>query len=94
MFLLARVPAAQDAVFTLLENGVLKIGFHLAEHLTTVRVLMEKYRDIPMSLADACVVRMAELSDRHRIFTLDTDFAIYRKHGREPLPLLIPDRRE
>ena len=39
-----------------------------------------------MTLADACIVRM----DRHVVFTLDADFAIYRKHGREPLALIHP----
>jgi predicted nucleic acid-binding protein len=44
-----------------------------------------------MSLVDACIVRMAELNGDHDVFTLDSDFRIYRKHGRDPLPLLIPD---
>ena len=81
MFLLARLPAGQDALFSLLQEGIVKIGFHLDDHLDQVRKLCRKYRDVPISLADACVVRMAELFDRHRIFTLDTDFAVYRKHG-------------
>jgi predicted nucleic acid-binding protein len=43
-----------------------------------------------MSLADACIVRMAELNDRHAVFTLDSDFSVYRKNGRLPLPLIYP----
>ena len=43
-----------------------------------------------MSLADACIVRMAELDDRHSALTLDSDFLVYRKHGRTPLALIYP----
>lgn len=53
---------------------------------------MYKYRNTPISLADACLVRMAELHERHAIMTLDSDFLVYRKHGRTPLSLIQPDR--
>ena len=46
-----------------------------------------------MSLADACVVRMAELHERHAVFTLDSDFSVYRNHGRESLSLIHPSQR-
>lgn len=81
---------AQDALFGFLENGALQIGLQIGEHLKPLRALHRKYRDRPMSLADACVVRMAELYDRHLIFTLDSDFSVYRKHGRIPLSLIHP----
>jgi uncharacterized protein len=90
MFLLAGMPEAQDALLGLLEKGALRIGLHLGEHAGTVRALCRKYRDIPMSLADACIVRMAELFDGHSVFTLDSDFSVYRKHKRGPLTLIIP----
>ena len=90
MFLLARLPKAQDAVFELLENGALRIAFSVAEQVAELHSLHRKYRDRPMSLADACIVRMAELNERHVVFTLDADFMIYRKHGREPLALIHP----
>lgn len=90
MVLLARLPRAQDAVWGLLENGALHLALHVDEHVLALRALHRKYRDQPMSLADACLVRMAELFDHHMIFTLDSDFSIYRKHGRHPLPLIRP----
>ncbi len=90
MYLLADLPKAQDALFGLLENGALRVAFHLEEHVPALRALHRKYRDRPLSLADACIVRMAELFDQHQVFTLDSDFAIYRKHGREPLALIRP----
>ena len=48
--------------------------------------------DRPISLSDACVVRMAELFEHHHVFTLDSDFSVYRKNGREPLTLIYPPR--
>jgi uncharacterized protein len=90
IYLLARYPRAQDALFELLQNGALSVGFRIEEHLGALRKLLQKYRDTPMSLADACVVRMAEIHERHAVLTLDSDFAIYRKHGRVPLTLIQP----
>jgi predicted nucleic acid-binding protein len=90
MHLLARVPAAQDRLFGLLEKRALKLAFRIEEHVPSLRALHRKYRDKPMSLADACIVRMAELYVRHCVFTLDSDFFVYRKHGREPLSLIHP----
>ena len=92
MFLLAQLPAAQDALLGLQENGALQIAFHLSDHFQAVRRLCKKHRDTPMSLADACVVRMAELIERHYVCTLDSDFTVYRKHGREPLALSMPSQ--
>lgn len=49
--------------------------------------LVTKYADQPMDLADACVVRMSELSTRCKVWTVDrTDFTAYRRHGRQPVP--------
>jgi uncharacterized protein len=90
MYLLARFRRAQDAVFRLLENGALSIAFRLEEHVPALRTLHRKYRDRPMSLADACIVRMAEIHEHHAVLTLDSDFSIYRKHGRLPLTLIHP----
>ncbi len=90
MYLLARYSRAQDALFELLQNGALSVAFRIDEHIRAIRKLLQKYRDTPMSLADACIVRMAEIQDRHAILTLDSDFLVYRKHGRASLPLIHP----
>ena len=90
MHLLARFSRAQDALFGLLENGALSLAFRVEEHVSALRKLHRKYRDRPMSLADACIVRMAEIHERHAVLTLDSDFAVYRKHGRAPLALIHP----
>src|SRR5689334_8138361 len=85
MHLLARFPRGQDALYELLENDALRVAFRIDEHLMVLRRLQQKYRDQPMSLADACVVRMAEMHERHVVFTLESDFTVYRKHGCVPL---------
>jgi uncharacterized protein len=90
MFLLGYSARAIDALFELLQNGALHIGFHVDAHVGAVRTLVRKYRDNPMSLADACIVRMAEIYESHDVLTLDSDFTIYRKHGRIPLKLIRP----
>ncbi|HEV3372358.1 MAG TPA: PIN domain-containing protein [Xanthobacteraceae bacterium] len=90
MYLLRRHPSAQDALIELLQNGALSIAFRIEEHVGPLGKLLQKYRDTPMSLADACVVRMAEIHERHDVLTLDSDFSIYRKHGRLPLSLIHP----
>lgn len=90
MYLLSDLPKAQDALLGLLQNGALRIALHLEEHVVELRALHQKYRDRPMSLADACIVRMAELFDGHQVLTLDSDFSVYRKNGREPLELIHP----
>ena len=90
MFLLARFPQAQDTLLGYLENGALQIAFQIEEHIAAVRRSVQKYRDTPMSLTDACIVCMAEIYDRHAVLTLDSDFAVYRKHGRVSLTLIHP----
>jgi predicted nucleic acid-binding protein len=90
MYLLAPFPGAQDTMLELIESGALKIAFRIDEHVVALQKLLRKYRDTPMSLADACIVRMSEIHDRHAVLTLDSDFAIYRKHGRVPLTLIYP----
>ena len=53
--------------------------------------LVAKYASVPMSLADACLVRMAEVHSAGRVFTLDADFRLYRKHGRQVVPVIMPE---
>lgn len=90
MYLLAAHSNAQDALFELLQNGALRLGFRVAEHIAPLHRLLKKYRDTRMSLADACIVRMTEIHGHHAVLTLDSDFTVYRKHGRLPLTLVHP----
>jgi predicted nucleic acid-binding protein len=78
------------AVPQIMERGVLKLAFDLAHEVTSVCALMRRYRDVPMSLADACLVRMTELHDPCRVLTFDSDFLVYRRHGRRTIRVLMP----
>ena len=77
------------AVFEWLQNGAIVVPFHLSNEIPQIETLMRKYADVPMSFADACLVRMAELHDDSAILTLDTDFLIYRKHGRQRIETIM-----
>lgn len=76
----------------MLDRGSIRIGMNLSEELSAVRKLFEKYDNVPASLADACLIRMSELYDPCVVLTLDSDFHVYRRHGRQTIPLLRPDR--
>ena len=90
-FLAGRLASgAQEAVVTLVERGVLDLSFRLAEEATVVSRMMKKYNDLPMSLADACLVRISEQNPGSVVLTLDGDFRIYRRAGRDPVPVRMP----
>ena len=89
-FLLKREGQETDPLFALLERGVLRVGLEVEDQLADIRMLMRRYRDRPMSLADACLVRMAELHSGSTVLTFDADFRIYRRHGNKIIPLLMP----
>jgi predicted nucleic acid-binding protein len=55
-----------------------------------VMELMERYANVPMSFADACLVALAESTPAARLFTLDRDFLIYQQREDQPLALLAP----
>ena len=74
----------------LIQRGILDLSFHLLEETDAAARLLKKYQDVPMSFADACLVRMAERYTEGVIFTLDNDFSIYRKNGRQMIPTLAP----
>jgi predicted nucleic acid-binding protein len=92
-FLLERVRHGQDAVFELLSNDIVKVDFRMSAEVDALRALMKKFASVPMSLADACLVRMSELEPRSRILTLDGDFRIYRRNRRQAIPTIMPSRQ-
>jgi predicted nucleic acid-binding protein len=91
-FLLSRIRNGQDAVFELLSNEILKVDFRLTSEVDAVRALMRKFQSIPMSFADACLVRMSELEPSSRLLTLDGDFRVYRRNRRQAIPTVMPGR--
>lgn len=90
-FLLKREGHEADGVFELLERGVIRIDLSVQKEQADLRALMHRYRNRPMSLADACLVRLSEICPKGEVFTLDGDFRIYRRHGNRVIPVLMPD---
>jgi len=82
--------AGVDPLGSLLRRRALIAAFDLGRELDRVLRLLRKYRDVPMSLADACLVRMTETLPRPILVTTDADFRIYRRHGRQAVPCLMP----
>lgn len=88
-YLLRGVPGAAAAVLANVEKGVFQLPFQLTPEAGEVALLMGRYADVPMDLADACLVRLAELVDTPRILTLDADFRTYRWQRRRVFDLLV-----
>jgi uncharacterized protein len=78
------------ALRALLERRAIVTAFDVNEHLDAVLRLLQKYEDIPASLADASMVRMTEVLPQPTLLTTDTDFRIYRRHGRQTIPCVLP----
>ena len=89
-FLVSRQPDGPRRFFDLLGSGLLEVEFSVLSERETLRKLIRKYEDLPMSLADACLVRLAEKHAGAVVFTLDAHFRIYRKHGRQQIPVIMP----
>ncbi len=83
--------AGAPALRAMLQRRVLLVAFDLGQHVEPVLKLMHKYADVPMSLADACLVRMTEAFSDSLILTTDTDFRLYRRHSRQVVPCRMPD---
>lgn len=90
-FLLEGSDPGFKRLMELFRCGTVRLAFDLNDHMDTVSRLLAKYHDVPMSVADACLVRMSEIHDRARVFTIDSDFRVYRRHRRQAIPLIIPD---
>ena len=90
-FLLKRERCDTDHLFLLLDRGVIRIGLSIQEQQADLRALMRRYRNRPMSLADACLVRLSEIHVAAEVLTLDSDFRIYRRHGNKVIPLRMPE---
>lgn len=90
-FLLRHIENGQQNVLKLLERELIQTPFKLESEISIIMRLIKKYKNIPMSLADACLVRMSEQITNSIICTLDSDFKVYRKEKRKIIPLIIPE---
>lgn len=89
-FLLARAKFDPGKALQMIERGVVEVSFRLDAEMASVRALFERYGNVPASLADACLIRMAELHEPSRVLTLDSDFSVYRRSNRRVIPTIAP----
>ena len=89
-YLARGVQDARVALIEMLGEGFLSIGMSLADQHGAILTMVRRYADVPMSLADACLVRLAELHPQSPVLTLDSDFAVYRKNGRQVISIISP----
>jgi predicted nucleic acid-binding protein len=89
-FIYAREGGEPARILGKVRTGVLQVPFEIGDEATALEVLMKRYADTPMALADACLVRLSELHKHCRVFTLDGHFKHYRRYGRSVIPLLSP----
>jgi uncharacterized protein len=91
LHLLRRIPPAHLSLLTLWERQLLRIEFSAESEKHAIRRLLRRFSSVPISFADACLVRMSELHQDCAVWILDSDFRVYRRGGRQSIPLLIPD---
>jgi predicted nucleic acid-binding protein len=91
--LVRRLAGGPQAVLELVARGVIEVAFRVDAEVPALRALLTKYAAVPMSLADACLVRMVELDPASVVLTLDRDFRVYRHSRRQVVPVLMPERR-
>jgi predicted nucleic acid-binding protein len=83
-------PRGRPSLDALLRRGAVVTAFDFGRELERVLTLMQKYSDVPMGLADACLVRMSETLADPIVLTTDIDFHIYRRHSRQVIPCRMP----
>lgn len=88
-YLLRRLPGGRQMPLDQI-GRTLTLAFDFSAEHARVRQLMAKYADVPMAVADACLVRMAEMHEGATILTFDRDFQAYRANGRQNLRLIAP----
>ena len=89
-FLLRNLHGGSRSVIELVKRGVVAVAFDLQAEAAPIARLMTRYADVPMSLADACLVRMTELQEDSLVLTMDQDFHVYRRHGRQAVHARMP----
>lgn len=89
-FLMRRDRLNPQWLIDTVRRGVIRCDFDLATEIEAIGDLFRRYHDQPISIADASLVRMSELHPDSVILTFDRDFLVYRRNGRQKIPLLAP----
>jgi predicted nucleic acid-binding protein len=90
LLLLRRSGFDPSLALQFIEPGVVQLPFVLQQQVAPVSSLFKRYENVPASLADAALIRLTEINDSPLLLTTDSDFHIYRRHGRQTIPLLSP----
>ena len=89
MYFLGKSWRKQTPLWNLVEHGRLEIHALTMAETRRMRVLMERYQDVPMDLADASLVAAAETQELRRVFTLDSHFRIYRVYDKQSFEVVL-----
>ncbi len=88
-YLLRHTQGAPEAIIKNVAIGVFQTPVRLVDRAAVVEKLLKKYRNVPMDLADACLVDLADQVNTGQVLTLDSDFEIYRWRSRQKFKLLL-----
>ncbi len=91
LHLLRYIPKGHQQLWEMIRRQALTLSFELRDNSARVAKLMQRYADTPMSFADACLVCMSEDAPNSHVLTLDSNFRIYKRHGRRAIPSIRPD---
>ena len=94
LHLLSSAGPSRWTLAQLYSRRILRVEFDFEAEAEAEAVwhLLDKYQDVPMDFADACLVRMSEIHAGSRVWTVDSDFTVYRRNGRSAIPLISPIR--
>lgn len=88
--LVRQLPGGRAALLEMVDEGFLSIGLQISGQSAELLAMITRYASVPTSLADACMVRLAELHPRSPLWTFDSNFSVYRKNGRHVITLISP----
>lgn len=89
-FLLKRSGFDPSLALQFIARDVVQLPFTPREQIASVSSMFRRYRNLPASLADAALTRMAEIHDSPLLLTTECHFHVYRRHGRQSIPLVCP----
>jgi uncharacterized protein len=81
LYLLRRVSSASEKLISLWSRGLIASSFSAELEKASLISLLHRYREVPISIADACLIRLSEIHGSSVVWTLDNDFRIYRRNG-------------
>lgn len=90
-FLLGRFPKGVRHILELIQRELIILPIDFQAESLSIKSLLEKYNNIPMSLADACLVRLCEQLSESVVCTTNRNFTLYRKNKRDIIPVILPD---